>query len=326
MGNGYRRLWNRANWHNRVSCPNVRSPRSREWRSPSSIFLGEQVTAVQSKFAKRVSKWLADDYSRLERWHRGLSGIFYNRMPRRFSLLPVTHWLIKTGLASSAPLIAFYYGSIGMNTAYYAASALFATNIVLNFLGLFLEKKNYEDPEALVRFGDLLTSFKVNSVAKQKRDDAIRACLGILEVHTRRITKSDKGEIAVSLVQYVGSSSSLMTIRHRNPGNNRAVGREFDGTDLLGHHACQGVPLPRVVHHTRFFGSLNSPTQSGANYKSLMFIPLEVAGPKGENRVKGFVSIDCQRPYGFYGNRSREIMVTCRPIVDHIRDLLRENG
>lgn len=224
-----------------------------------------------------------------------------------------------------------YYGTIGFTTAYVAAVGLFVANAFVGFLGLAAEPKAIPDDahsEAMVRFGDLLGAFKTGSVPAARRADAVRACLGILEIYARRITKTTKGEVSVSFVQYAGSSVSKMKILHRNPGNLRPVdGREFDVRYVLGHHACQAGSSPRVVHELTHFGrDLQSPTQSNVEYRSIFFIPIEAAISGGGTKMKGFVSIDCKRPYAFYGNRSREIAVTCRPIVDHLKDLLRENG
>lgn len=244
--------------------------------------------------------------------------------------MPALHWISRNGLAASSPFVALFYGSIGQATAYLTAGCLFAANAIVGVIGHAASPKDPSDhpqTEALVRFGDLLTAFKTGSVVKSKRSDAIRACLGILEIHARRITKTSKGELSVSLVQYVGSSKTKMIVSHRNPGNLRPVGREFDRPDLLGHHACCAGTSPRVVHQLAHFGKTQeSPTQTSVDYKSMFFIPLEVQTPQGGRRMKGFVSIDCRRPYAFYGNRSREIAVTCRPIVDHLKDLLRENS
>lgn len=282
-------------------------------------------------FDRQVELWLADDYAWPARWRRAIAGVMHNRVPRQFRPMPVLHWLSRQGLASTPPFILLYYGTIGFTTAYIAAGGLFIANAFVGFLGLAAEPKAIPDDahaEAMVRFGDLLGAFKTGSVPAARKPDAIRACLGILEIYARRITKTSKGDVSVSLVQYAGSSSTKLKILHRNPGNLRPVdGREFDGRYVLGHHACQHGARPCVVHQLNHFGRhLQSPTQSRVEYKSIFFIPIEATTAGGGVRVKGFVSIDCKRPYAFYGNRSREISVTCRPIVDHLKDLLRENG
>lgn len=245
--------------------------------------------------------------------------------------MPILHWLSRNFLAASSPFVAFYYGSIGKPAAYTMAGLLFGANVLVGILGFAAEAKPPDDDsqsEAMIRFGDLLGAMKQGSVPVARRSDAIRACLGILEIYARRITKSAKGEIAVSLVQYAGSSSSKMKILHRNPGNTRSVnGREFDASGVIGHHACCAGSDYQVVHQMGHFGrDLPSPTQSQVDYKSIFFVPLEVGLAGGGTRIKGFVSIDCERPYAFYGNRAREIAVNCAPIVEQLKDLLRENS
>lgn len=282
-------------------------------------------------FDKQVRLWLDDNYAWPARWRRAIAGIWHNRVPRRFRPLPVLYWLSRHGIASVSPFVALYYGSIGHSTAYIAAGGLFGLNVLVGFLGLAAEPKPISEDahsRAMVRFGELLSAFKTGAVPSSRRPDAIRACLGILEIFARRLTKTSDGEVSVSLVQYTDKSSSRMCILYRNPGNHRTVdGREFDASDVLGHHACQAGSTPRVVHQLKHFGrGLHSPTQSRVDYKSIFFIPLEVQTSNGATKMKGFVSIDCRRPYAFYGNRGREIAVTCRPIVDHLKDLLRENG
>jgi hypothetical protein len=291
---------------------------------------GELSLVLNSKFDQQLAAWLADDYPWWSRWARAAAGIFYNRVPRRFRLMPALYWLSRHALAALSPFVALYYGSIGQTTAYVAAAALFGINVIVGFLGLAAEPKRVTDDsqsEAMVRFGDLLSAFRSGSVPAARRGDAIRSCLGLLEIYARRITKAAKGEVSVSLVQYAGSSTMKMRILHRNPGNLRTVdGREFDAHTVLGHHACKAGTAYRVIHQLRHFGRMQSPTQSRVDYKSILFIPLEVTTSGGGTKMKGFVSIDCRRPYAFYGNRGREIAVTCRPIVDHLKDLLRENS
>jgi hypothetical protein len=228
-------------------------------------------------------------------------------------------------------LVALYYGSIGKATAYIAAAVLFTANLLVGFLGLAAEPKPATEDtqsQAMIRFGDLLSAFKAGSIPSAKRDVAIRSCLGLLEIYARRITKTQRGDVSVSIVQYAGSSTAKMKILHRNPGNERPVdGREFDARNVLGHHACQAGVNYRIVHQLSHFGRrLQSPTQSHVGYKSIFFIPLEVPTASGGARMRGFVSIDCRRPYAFYGNRGREIVVTCTPIVDLLKDLLKETA
>lgn len=287
--------------------------------------------SLPKKFEKQIPLWLDDDYPWWRRWVRASAGIYHNRIPKRFRPIPLLYWLSRHGLAATSPFVALYYGSIGATTAYLAAAGLFGVNLLVGFLGLAAEPKATADDtqsQAMVRFGDLLSAFKSGSIPSARRESAIRSCLGLLEIYTRRITKTSKGDVSVSIVQYAGSSMNKMKILYRNPGNERPIdGREFDAETVIGHHACVAGSKHQIVHQLSHFGrGLQSPTRSSVDYKSIFFVPLEVQSASGGTRMKGFISIDCRQPYAFYGNRGREIAVTCTPIVNLLKDLLRENA
>jgi hypothetical protein len=176
----------------------------------------------------------------------------------------------------------------------------------------------------LIRFGDLLTSFKANAVkGGPNREAAIEACLGIVETIALPATKSKQGEISVTLITYLGNSHSRMRVRKRNPGNMRPANREFDSERILGHHVCQHGNAPMIVNQIKHFGKdfAQSPTQTRYDYKSILVIPLPCDDESGQ-KPKGFVSIDCNRPYAFYGNRANEIAVMSAPIVAQLREMV----
>lgn len=278
-------------------------------------------------FEQIVQQWILDNPSLPRRAWRATVGVYHNKIPREFRPYSILHWVTKTSVASSAPAIAFLYGSIAAWTAALAASLIFAGHSAVSLFDRLSKEKSAgggdTQSEILVRFGDLLTALKASSTAALDRDDAVRACLGILEIFARQTTKSRKGEVSVSLVLYAGSSTSKMRIRHRNPGNDRPINREFDCDSLVGHRACQSGTFPRVVHDIRKFGRAgsSSPTQSSVDYRSIFIIPVESRRTNG-NGVSGFLSIDCRRPYAFYGNRANVIIVTCEPVISRIRDLI----
>lgn len=276
-------------------------------------------------FEGRVAAWLADDLNYLQRASRATAGIYHNRIPRSLRPLGLAHSTSRTLLASSGPAVAYYYGSIPGVTAAIAGAVIFTAHSVVGFLDK-LSKGRGASPttthsEIIIRLGDLLKHTSGKAAAKN-RDAAIQACLGILENFSRETAKVKKGALSVSLVLYQGNSRSRMIIRHRNPGNDRPVGRDFDAKDKIGHRACEAGGVPRVVHDIRWFGkeALASPTQSRVNYRSLLIIP--VSQPGGDPRPRGFVSIDCDQPYAFYGNRSNIIMVSCEPVLSHLSELI----
>ncbi len=278
------------------------------------------------KFQRRVEAWLQDNPGRVRKTLHASLALYHNKTPREFRPYGIAHWLTKTSMASSAPALAFFYGSISVGIAAAAAAAIFIGNSVVSLLDRLSKEKTSglpdSHPEFIVRFGDLLTALRANSTAAPDRDDAIRACLGILEIFARQTTKSRKGDVSVSLVLYMGSSASKMRIKHRNPGNDRPVNREFDCRYVVGHHACEAGDFPQVVHDLRRFGraGATSPTQSKVDYRSIFILP--VKSRRNGSRIRGFVSIDCRRPYAFYGNRANVIVVSCEPVINHIQDLI----
>lgn len=279
-------------------------------------------------FQSKIDRWLSDDRSRPDRFFRALKGLYYNKAPQRFRFFGALHWLAKTALAASAPIFAYYYGSITNVSVVVIATAIIAGgHSAVSFLDALSKQKARSEGDSqadiLVRLGDLLNTHKPRrSTSLAEKDDAIRACLGILEIFTRQITKSPKGDVSVSLVLYQGSSRQKMSLRHRNPGNERPVNREIKTEGLLGHHVCETGGNPQVVDDVNEF-SISSPTQSKREYRSIFFYPLEVSGREGKF-IKGFISIDCKKPYAFYGNRSNDIVVTCEPVLNHVRELIQE--
>ena len=276
--------------------------------------------------AEEIRRWLENDYSRFTKIKRGLSALYYNRVPRtlRFRPLRFMNWLMKAVLASSAPILAYAYGTIPAWMATVAALALFVVNTLIGLFDRITDTGAVDNQaETFVRVGDLVTAFKAGSVRAPNRTDAIRSCLGILENMALPITKSNKGDISVSLIVYVGNSSTKMRISDRNPGNTRPTNREIEGDKLLGHHCCAFDAAPRVIDDILSFGKelAKSPTQPNLAYRSIFVIPLE-AQPADPRKAKGFISIDCARPYAFYGNRSNEIIITSEPLKTLISELI----
>lgn len=274
-----------------------------------------------------IRKWLGQDYSRWSKLRRVMAAFYHNRVPRKlkFRLAGFLHWLTKAILACSAPILALWYGSI---SSFWIAGVAVAGLLSLHVIVSFFDRLSPSDQkdnqaETFVRVGDLLSLFRSSPIKASHRSEAIRACLGILENMALPITKSVKGEISVSLLVYVGSSATRMRISERNPGNTRPTNREVDGDMLLGHHCCSHDALPRVVDDIRQFGKgvAKSPTQAKLSYRSIFIIPLDPDPAKGR-KAKGFISIDCARPYAFYGNRSNEIIVTSEPIKALISELI----
>lgn len=285
---------------------------------------------TKASFEEAAKNWLQDEASAVRSVLRAAKGVFYNKAPQRFRFFGALHWTAKTGLAASAPVFGWYYGSIKtISTVVIATIAIAGANSIIAIFDTMSREKAAAPSEGqtdiINRFGELLSAHRAKkSIAATDKDDAIRACLGIVEIFSRQTTKSKNGDVSVSLVLYQGKSRTKLTIRHRNPGNVRPTGREINAAGLLGHYVCEFGTLPQVLHDTKELAHrVASPTQSKAEYRSIFFYPLEVASGEGKF-VKGFISIDCKKPYAFYGNRANDIVVTCEPVLSHIKELIQE--
>ncbi len=271
---------------------------------------------------KKITKWLNNDYTLASRWYQKLSAYYYNHTKIRW--WGTTHTAAKLGMASSAPTLAYLNSSLSGIAAIFSSGGLFIGHWFVSKLDNLSRDKSSSAPDIhadmMLRVGDFLSITK-SKASNKDIDDAIRACLGILENYASLITNSSKGQLSVTLALYMGSSTTRMKIKHRNPGNARPSNRDFDATNLMGYHACQNGTEPRVVHDLKKFGksAADSPTKSGTNYRSFFIIPIE---SKSNGSIRGFVSIDSPRPYAFYGNRSSVIMVRCEPVLSHLGDLI----
>lgn len=283
---------------------------------------------MNSEVDRAIENWLLDNPGWLGRSGRWVQSFYHNRLPRRFRFFGAVHWTSKTLMASSAPSVAyFFYDSITALTAAAASGAIFLGHSFVSFLdGASKDKKSPlsdAGTETIIRLGELLAAVKPRTRDEAARSDAIRSALGIIEVFVRQVTGCERGELSVSIALYTGESNHRMCIKHRNIGNTRPIGRKFDGSAVLGHHACKAGKQPRVVHDLRGLHKIlqKSPTQSDASYRSFFILPLTVKRSEGE-RVGGFLSIDSTRPYSFFGKRARIIVVNIQPVVEHIEDLL----
>ncbi|ULB08743.1 hypothetical protein ORIO_02175 [Cereibacter azotoformans] len=278
------------------------------------------------EFHRKVEHWLSDDPTRWERFQLAARALWHNKVPRSFRWWSVIHWLTKMALASSAPAVAYFMNrSIPAWAAITASVGILIGNIVVSLFDQLSKARRADrggETELAVRFGEIIASFETKTTAIGDADDSIRSALGVIEIVARKITKSTKGSIAVSLATYNGSGTSEMRIRHRNPGNDRAGNRKFPTTYVLGHYAAQAGD-PRVVHDLKSFGrrGFSSPTGHDVNYRSIYFIPVSRV-VKGTQVPCGFISIDSTRAYAFYGNRDKAIIVTCEAFIDHVQSLL----
>jgi hypothetical protein len=62
---------------------------------------------------------------------------------------------------------------------------------------------------------------------------------------------------------------------------------------------------------------MQSPTNQTVDQRSILFMPLKNPAEQ-DGPPMGFVSIDCKRPFAFYGARARDIASDCQALVDQI--------
>lgn len=298
-----------------------------EWSRATFDRVTEVKLAKDPKNALSLENWLNEKFSFGDIIKRFSKGLYYKSKPRTLRLVGVVHWSWKTALASSPPALAFYYGSIAANVAIAAGVAIFAGHAILSALDAMSKEKlvaaDSMQSEMFIRLGDLLASHTNKpGVAAQNRTGALRSLLGMLEGYALHATKDKKGGVSVCLILYQGTGFGKMRIVARNPGNLRPDNREVAAESLLGHRVCQTATEPRILDDAREFGdAIVSPTQPKLNYRSIFFIPIE-SSDTTKPGIRGFISIDSTRPYAFHGNRARDIIVTCEPILSHIRKLI----
>ncbi len=279
-----------------------------------------------SKFDKKVAVWLREDEpSCLGKSWNGLVFFRYNTFLRDFSIGRVLSWLSRLAMSTSGPAITHCISKkITLEEAAFASFVIFVLFTINSLAEQWLKRKSSvvdaASAETWVRIGDLISSVKSSATPAQARDSSITATLGVIEGYARTVTRSPKGEISVSLALYDGESTSKMKIKHRNPGNERPIGRPVKNLNkVLGHIACQSGPGARVVNDLKDFGeeAKFSPTQSSINYRSILLIPITSSRTQ---KIKGFISVDCARPFAFYNNRAKQMVVTCEPLIDHIQE------
>lgn len=282
--------------------------------------------ALSAKSKKILRRWLEDDHSWYWRRWMKAGAFWYNKVPRQFRFWGLTHLLSRAVLIVSAPLTAVYYDSITLVQAGVVGGGLIILNVFTSVADR-MSKAGASSPsftaEGFLRIGDLLTAYKVNSIKAADRDAAIESCLGIIENIAIPETKSQRGDVSVNLITYVGNSTTQMKVRHRNPGNTRPKNRQFPTDAVLGHYVCQRGNAPLTINNIKHFGKdfAASPTQNSYAYRSILLIPMLCNTPQGQV-AKGFVSVDCTRPYAFYGNRANSIAVTSKPVLALLREML----
>jgi hypothetical protein len=279
-----------------------------------------RTVATEQTFQYFADRWLNEQPGFFTRQKRKAQAWAYNRIPRELRFSGLMAAVSKLLLICAPPGTAYATGTLNFVQAVVAGGLLTFLNIssyVFSKISSF-DRKSPNESEMIVRLGDLLSSISKGSVPSQERATAIRACLGLIENASMGILRLKKGDISVSLVVFSGTGEGKMKVAFRNPGNIRPENRECESRYLLGYHVCKRGTDPRILNDIKQFkGTLKSPTQQKPNYRSIFLIPLEA--DIGDTRcAKGFVSIDCGRPFAFWGNKANAIVISCVPIVTHL--------
>jgi hypothetical protein len=275
-----------------------------------------------------VSSWVENPGAFMENF----LAVWHNRIPRSFRPLAVSRDALRLGLAASGPLVAFYttkqdptVESELLAYAVYGSSALLAGHLILSLLEKLARQRSEKTPlpdSIAVRSGEIIAMMR-SPRTQQDKDTAICSGLGLIQQYVALLAKLPPDSVSVSVCTYRGSSQR-MQIRHRNVGNGRRVGPvNAPIWSILGHHACQDGTAPKVVHDLRRMQEefQRSPSESPCNYRSFLIIPLETTR-NGQKSMLGFLSIDAERPFAFYGNRSRKIIGNCNPIIEMTNESL----
>lgn len=277
-------------------------------------------------FDGQVARWLSGKPSRVARLKNRLLATWFRASIPKPTPAGIWHWLIRIAIVASPPALLFLvYDRATAAQAFWALVYLVVLQVAADVIGGWRDSKkkrqNLITEELWVRIGDLIASIDSTATPVHFKDESVTACLGIIEGYARQVTRSKHGDVSVSLVLYDDGDRAQMTIKHRNPGNTRPKPRLITQLDrIFGHLACEAGPAPQRINDIYFFGrnQVISPTQSTISYRSIFIVPIQ--DDNGEDGpIRGFLSIDSRQPYAFYGDRGDKILITCLPLIDHIR-------
>lgn len=266
-----------------------------------------------------LQKWIA---RKGKRRRDAAWAIYHNLLPRHLRVVPLVHFILRVAIASSGPVVARILSPnrVTLGIAIAASLVLVVGHIILLILERAQVANHAESgmDELLIRATEVIDR-QVSPKKEAEKQELIRSALGMIRVFAAEQAKMRPDQVSVSLVTYVGNHSSKMRLQARNPGNTRPTGREFDGKGVIGHHVCQLGDEPILINDLRAMPAAlrESPTHSTASYRSILFRQLKKEETSGE-KVIGFISIDCDDPYVFYGNRSKAIIIGCAPLFQLI--------
>lgn len=281
-----------------------------------------------------VDAWLAEGHNPNRRWLiTPLKAAFFQvTRSKGPSLL---EWV---GITSSAAFIAAPTFAIYISEKITGAQALvvvFSMWIIkaIQRLGsksaVFKTPAEYFETEKLIeRISELMDQNhwpdeRELQAEAEARSTYITAVLSIMEVAVRQLVNGRTGQVTVTFARYC-EDGKYIDISHRNRGSERAHRKVPAADFILAHRVCQSKPQERIVHDLLAFPTKyhSSPTRGKTDYRSFYIIPVFSDLPENDT-VIGFVSIDCEIPYAFHGNRATFISAAIAPLAARIPARLR---
>ena len=239
-------------------------------------------------------------------------------------------WTAAALLFAAPVLLQAVAGRITWRLAIFAAVAIWVLKVIFELASkssVFFTSRNYTDTNNLLnRLTELLDETEVKNHANgedraRRNDDYIKAILSVIEVLVLRFINVPRGKITVTFARYIDDGRQL-ELRHRNRGSDRKVCTVPVSDQILGHLLCQAGAQPRALndlHHLPEEYRV-SPSSGSATYRSFYIVPIYEDAHR--RSPVGFVSIDSQIPYAFYGNRANLMSTAVTPFIGEITSRL----
>lgn len=278
-----------------------------------------------------VQNWLNTDAQPRRIWFEGHYARF---VQLRHADRQHVGWLrhsLTTAVQSFGVLAAGYFGPMEIRHAWVITFSIWFVRLVdlgLQIVPSLRKSAHFDEIDtAMTRVAELLRETQPVTHSDRQRQNtrnqhSIAALLSLIEAHVRHLVNVPTGKITVTFARYTDSSRKL-DIALRNRGSLRAMKHINADNFILGHRVCQTTTEVRTVHDLRHFPDTyrRSPTGNEAKYLSFMIFPVRERHP-ADGPCVGFLSIDCEIPYAFYGKRAKLIVATVGPILNQISQRL----
>lgn len=290
---------------------------------------------MSDTFETKVETWLSNGTSRRQRLTDGFHAARHMIRLPEFSVRLATNIVLRVALIAVPFALAWYTQNLSAPAASMAALAIAALQAAIHISngGFFrTTSEHYDDLSKLLdRAAEVMRDMKIRvntsgSVENHRRHErAITATLSIIEDYILHMIAGRKGEVTVTFAVYRSLEEGRIEILCRNRGSDRPCGEIVADKGMLAHRACQRGVEPRTVNDIHHFGeeARISPTSSSVSYRSFLILPLfepDETNPK----PYAFITIDCKKPYAFYGKRARYIRArnmvpTLEPYLIHVQ-------